>query len=55
MPAYSLLIVEWLHQRLPGFPSRNGFLTLVVRQFRLAAHVTTPRALARFSYFANGL
>jgi hypothetical protein len=30
-----------VHQGLTGFPSRNGFLPLVVRQFRL------PRALAR--------
>src|SRR5450755_3052662 len=37
-----------VHQGLTGFPSRNGFLPLVVRQFRLAAHYTTPRALARF-------
>jgi DDE_Tnp_1-associated len=27
-----------VHQGLTGFPSRNGFLPLVVRQFRLAAH-----------------
>ena len=27
-----------VHQRLTGFPSHNGFLPLVVRQFRLAAH-----------------
>jgi len=26
------------HQGFPGFPPRNGFLALVVRQFRLAAH-----------------
>src|SRR5450755_1459499 len=27
-----------VHQGLTDFPSRNGFLPLVVRQFRLAAH-----------------
>jgi acyl-CoA synthetase (AMP-forming)/AMP-acid ligase II len=28
----------YFHQGLSGFPSRNGLLALVVRQFRLAAH-----------------
>jgi len=27
-----------VHQRLPSFTSRNSILTLMVRQFRLAAH-----------------
>lgn len=35
-----------IDQGLASCPSRNGFLALVVRQLRLAAHAT-PRALAR--------
>jgi hypothetical protein len=40
-----------VHQRLPGFASRNGFLALVVRQFRLAAHYY-PTSFGALSAFA---
>src|SRR5258707_14316518 len=41
-----------VHQRLPGFASRNGFLALVVRQFRLAAHYY-PTSFGALSAFAG--
>jgi hypothetical protein len=42
----------YFHQGVSGFPSRNGFLALVVRQFRLAAH-NHPASFGALPAFAS--